>query len=96
VRADRKLAVALVPLALLLASCGDDYAQEHNDAGKIANLDSDALIITMPNGFSNVAAKCVGTDLLYAAINSNGRAIAVSPSHPWCADGILTLADTQR
>jgi hypothetical protein len=91
----RYLAIALVPLAALLASCGDD-SQESNDAGKIANLDSDAIIISMPDGFSNVAAKCVGTDLLYAAINDNGRAIAVSPGHPWCADGILTMADMKR
>lgn len=88
------LAVALGSVALV--ACGDEYDQERNDAGRIANLDSDAITISMPDGFSNVAAKCVGTDLLYAAKNTNGRAIAVSPGHPWCVDGVLLPGEMDR
>ena len=84
-------------ISLVLVSCGSDAAmQEFNDSGKLSNLDTDALVISMPDGFSNIAAKCVGTDLVYSAMNTNGRAIAVSSEHPWCSDGILTNLDTRN
>jgi hypothetical protein len=87
------LAIAVGSLAFV--ACGSDM-QEFNDAGRLANNDAKAITISMPDGFTNVAAKCVGPDLLYAAINTNGRAIAVSPQHPWCEDWVLTKDETER
>jgi hypothetical protein len=88
--------LAVAAGSLTLAACGDEFAQEGNDAGKLSNLDTKALIITMPDGFSNVAAKCVGTTMLFSAMNANGRAISTVADHPWCADGVLTKEEVDR
>ena len=76
----------------LLSGCGEEV----NDADKLSNNTAGAATLAFPDGFSNVAAKCFGTDMVYAAVNTNGRAVAVSPNHPWCADGILTKDEQNR
>lgn len=78
--------------SLALSACGE----EDNDSGRVDVPDDDAFVIAMPDQFTNAAARCFGTDMLYAAFNSNGRALAVSPGHPWCADGVLTVEEIQR
>ena len=94
----RAYVVGLVAVVALLSTGADDCSggEESNDANKIDNIDTGAITISMPDGFTNVAAKCVGTDLLYAAKNDNGRAIAVSPGHPWCEDEVLTREEMDR
>lgn len=84
---------ALGPV-VALASCGSD--EYGNDAPRVDVPARDAFVIAMPDEFTNVAARCFGTDMLYAARNTNGRAIAVSPNHPWCADGVLTREEQDR
>lgn len=81
-----------VSLGLLITSCGE----EQNDADKLSNDTAGAATLAFPDGFSNVAAKCFGTDMVYAAVNTNGRAVAVSPNHPWCEDGVLTKEEQHR
>lgn len=88
--------LAVAAGSLTFAACGDEFGQEYNDAGKLANLDTKALVVTFPDGFGNVAAKCVGTDLVYSAMNSNGRGVAVSSAHPLCEDGVLTRDEMDR
>lgn len=90
----RKLiwAIPALALALGLSACGE----EQNDSGRIDVPAGDAFVIAMPDEYTNVAARCFGTDMLYAARNTNGRAVAVSPNHPWCADGVLTSEEQDR
>jgi len=88
----------LIPALLVLAACGTD-GEEFNDAPKLNNVDTGAVRISFPDGFSNVAAKCFGTDMVYSSTNSpsgSGRSMAVSSNHPWCADGILTEEEQKQ
>jgi hypothetical protein len=84
--------VALISLAFAFVGCGE----EGNDAPRQDARQDDAFVIAMPDEFTSIAARCFGTDMVYGARNTNGRAIAVSPSHPWCADGVLTAEETER
>jgi len=87
------LVLIVLPVALFAQGCGSD--EESNDSPRVEAVDADATVIAFPNEFTSVAAKCFGTDMLYAARNINGRAITVSPNHPWCADGVLTRDEQQ-
>jgi hypothetical protein len=83
------------PAALLvvaLSACGEGA----NDSGRVDVPAGDAFVIAMPDEYTNVAARCFGTDMVYAARNTNGRAIAVSSNHPWCEDGVLTREEQDR
>jgi hypothetical protein len=83
------LAITLGSLAFV--ACGSD--EESNDAPRDDAPVANATVIAMPDEYSNVAAKCFGTDMIYTARNVGtppGRAVAVSPNHPWCEDGVLT------
>lgn len=86
------LAVAAGSLALV--ACGEDEAS--NDSGRIDVPKADAFVIAIPDGYSNASARCFGTDMIYTTRNDTGRAIAVSPNHPWCADGVLTADEMDR
>lgn len=83
----RRIAAVALAATLLVASCSAN--EEGNDAPRVEASSANATVIAMPDEFTSVAAKCFGTDMIYAARNTNGRAIAVSPDHPWCVDGKL-------
>ena len=85
------LAVGLGSLAFV--ACG---GEEANDSPRVEADMRAATVIAMPDEFTSIAARCFGTDMVYAARNTNGRAVAVSPNHPWCADGVLTTEEQDR
>jgi hypothetical protein len=80
------IAVIIVVL-LFLTSCGADKAQEpFKDAPRGQTNDDPADVIEMPDGFSNLAAKCDGTNRVYVAFHGDSKygAVAVSPNDPAC------------
>lgn len=88
---------SMVVAGLLLAACGSPTSsanQPNLDAGQTGKVDNTAAItIANPDGFSNISAKCVGKDGVYAAYHSGGYAsIQVVPGDPNCESG--TYVDT--
>lgn len=87
------LGAVLSALVLLAAACGslgiDKATEPFRDAPRADTNNRPADVITMPDGFSNVAAKCDGTTRVYVAFkgDSNRAAVAVSPGHPDCGGG---------
>jgi hypothetical protein len=88
--------IALVAAAsLALVACGSD--ETSNDSAKLANDLSGAMVLAFPDGFSNLAAKCFGTTMVFSTYhNADGRAVAVAPNHEWCEDGQLTVEETLK
>jgi hypothetical protein len=87
-------ALVIVALPVALVACGSD--EESNDAPKSFNDTADAATVAFPDTFGNLAVKCFGTDMVYSTRNDTGRGVAVSPNHPWCADGVLTPEEAER
>ena len=71
--------------------------EEFNDAPREGSNDAPAVIISYPDGFGNVAAKCFGPDMLYSGrVTTEGRTMAATPNHPWCEDGVLDAFEVQE
>ncbi len=85
----KALASAVVAAGFTAAACSNTgtFGEEFRDTGVANRDDTPADIIQMPEGFSNVAAKCDGTSRVYVTRNDNGRAVAVIADHPKCAAG---------
>lgn len=78
------LIAALAATALLLSAC-EEAKEEYRDAPVSGHDDSPVEIYNFPDGFSNVASKCdKHGNRIYTTMNSNGRAVAVSPQDPSC------------
>jgi hypothetical protein len=80
------LAVAGV-CALAATGCSmDKYTEPYKDAPRSGTNDRPAEVITMPDGFSNVAAKCDGHDRVFVVYkgDANRAAIAVVPNSSAC------------
>jgi outer membrane murein-binding lipoprotein Lpp len=79
--------LAVVTAALTLAGCSNKSQEQYRDAGIAHRNDGKADVMTFPDGFSNVAAKCDGPNRVYVAFkgDANRAAIAVSPNDPQCA-----------
>lgn len=86
--------LAVAAAGLLIVACGSD--EESNDAPKSFNDAADAATIAFPDTFGNLAVKCFGTDMVYSTRNDTGRGVAISPNHPWCADGALSAEEAER
>lgn len=76
-------------LALTLTGCnvgGDKVNEPFKDAPRAATNSGAADIVTMPDGFSNVAAKCDGPNRVYVAFHKNSpyAAITVVANDPRC------------
>lgn len=87
-----RIALGLSATALVLgaAACGDDAMEEFNDAPRGATNDTPADIVTFPDGFGNVAAKCDGPNMVYSSrVTGEGRSITVVPNDPRCDRGDL-------
>lgn len=87
----RPIAAAAVTVVISLAasgcSLGGDKANEpFKDAPRDTTNSGPADVITMPDGFSNVAAKCDGPNRIYVVFHGNSTygSIAVSPNDPRC------------
>lgn len=86
----KKLVTAALAVTLLGAGCGvDKLTEQYRDAPRGETNDDPADIITNPDGFSNVAAKCDGTTRVYVIFKGDKPmgSIAVSPNHPACGGG---------
>jgi len=84
-----RIALGLVATAVVLgaAACGmEKQTEQFRDAGRADTNDNPADVITMPDGFSNVAAKCDGTTRVYVVFKGDSAygSVAVSPEHPDC------------
>lgn len=68
------IAAALVVVALfILVGCGNKFAQQFNDAPRTAQVNrSAATVITMPDGFNNLATKCDHGNRLYISYHGDG------------------------
>ena len=77
-------------LVTVLAGCGE----EAKDAPRGTEDTGPADIIQFPDGFSNVAHKCDGPNMVYSSTNgagtenaeSNRASISVVPNDPRCTD----------
>lgn len=87
------IAAAIVAVALalvLLASCGTDKATEQfKDAPRGQYDKTTANVMAFPDGFSNVAHKCDGPNMVYVAFHGDSgyAAVAVVPDDPRCPRG---------
>lgn len=74
------LTAAAIAVAALVTGCGlNKLSQPFNDAPRSANEDdSAAQVITMPDGFSNLATKCVGGIRYTVAFHNDGEYGAIS------------------
>jgi hypothetical protein len=74
------LAVTGIALAALVTGCGlNKISQPFNDAPRSDNEDhSAAQVITMPDGFSNLATKCVNGVRYTVAFHNDGEYGAIS------------------
>ena len=57
-----------------------------------ATTTSPPRLINMPDGFSNVSAKCDGPNMVYVVYHSDSAygSVAIAPNDPRCRDGRLT------
>lgn len=84
---NKKIVSAIGGLALLigLSACGKAM-EPFKDAGISETNDLPATLIRMPDGFSNIAAKCDGTARVYTVFHGDEvyGSVAVVPNHPAC------------
>jgi hypothetical protein len=85
----KKVALIVAAAALFGGACNTGFqkiTERFKDAprGEVNNGPAD--IVTMPDGFSNVAAKCDGTNRVYVVFHSNSAygSVAVAPNDPAC------------
>ena len=87
-RHTRAIAAGLGAVAVLaLAGCSTDKATEpFKDAPRSGTNNGAAEVITMPDGFNNVASKCDGPNRVYVIFHGDDKygAIAVVPNDPRC------------
>lgn len=72
--------------AATLAGCSSKGKEPFRDAEISGRNDAPARVITFPDGFSNVAAKCDGPNMVYSPFkgDANRTALAVAPNDPRC------------
>jgi hypothetical protein len=72
---------------LALASCSDKQTERFNDAPRGDNDDSAAETMSFPDGFSNVAHKCDGPNMVYVIFHNDSAygSVAVAPNDPRCS-----------
>lgn len=79
--------IVAVGLVTGAGSCEDDYNEQRGlgDAPVGKANDSPAYIVNMPNGYMNVAIRCVGGNGIYG--HTREAAPTVIPNDPLCAEG---------
>ena len=84
----RKQTIAAAVALVLMGVAGcSKYTEPYRDAPRGATNTSPADVMTFPDGFSNVAAKCDGPNRVYVAFKAddNRAAIAVAVNDPRCS-----------
>lgn len=78
--------VAAALLLLVLSSCGGKGMEPFQDANITERNDSAARVGTMPDGFSNFAAKCDGPNMVYVIFKGDNAygSLEVVPNDPRC------------
>lgn len=78
---------ALVAVTGIMAACTDKSLEPFHDAPRGVTNDEPADIVTMPDGFSNVATKCDHGNRVYVVFHGDGTygSISVVPDDPTCA-----------
>lgn len=78
--------VICVGLGGVLTSCGSKGVEQFKDAPVGQRNTGKADLITFPDGFSNVAAKCDGPNRVYVIFKGDNvyGSIAVAPNDPQC------------
>jgi PBP1b-binding outer membrane lipoprotein LpoB len=87
IRSKAVCAAALCAAALTVAGCSNKAQQAYNDAPRTATQnDGPAQVVTMPDGFSNVASKCDGPNRVYVLFHSDGSygSVSVVANDPRC------------
>jgi hypothetical protein len=85
-----KRTIGAVTAAILastaLTACNGKASEPFRDAPRGSTNSGPADTITMPDGFSNVAAKCDGTNRVYVVFHGDHTygSIAVVPNDPRC------------
>lgn len=82
------IAVAAVAGTLLLAGCSESSMERFNDAPVSDENTGSAVVGTMPDGFSNFAAKCDGPNMVYVIYHGSSSygSLDVVPNDPRCTD----------
>ncbi|MDI5965812.1 hypothetical protein [Streptantibioticus silvisoli] len=84
----RTIAAALAATAVLaLAGCSaDKTAEPFKDSPRNGTNNNPAEVITMPDGFNNIASKCDGPNRVYVTYHGDDKygAVAVVPNDPRC------------
>lgn len=87
-RTSKRVASAVVAALMLLglSACTGKATEQYKDAARGTTNSAPADIITMPDGWSNVAAKCDGTSRVYVIFHGdeNYGSLAVVPNDPRC------------
>jgi hypothetical protein len=78
--------LGLLAIAALLGGCSKTF-ERFQDAPRASTNTSPADVITMPDGFSNVAAKCDGPNRVYVVFHADSAygSVAVAPNDPRCS-----------
>lgn len=85
-RTGGRLPALAAALALLLSGCTEKATEQFRDAPRGTTDSGPADVLTFPDGFSNVAAKCDGPNRVYVIFHADSAygAVAVVPNDPRC------------
>jgi len=81
------LPLAVAAIALTATGCSQKAREIGRDAPVASHDDKPARVINMPDGFSNVSAKCDGPNMVYVVYHGNSPygSIAIAANDPRCA-----------
>lgn len=84
-----KIVPAAAALVLLLTGCQSKLTEPYNDAPRASLNDKPADVLSFPDGFNNVAAKCDGPNRVYVVFHKDSPygSVAVVANDPRCSGG---------
>jgi hypothetical protein len=79
--------LAMAGIAVAATGCSQKTKEIGRDAPVASHDDKPARIINMPDGFSNISAKCDGPNMVYVVFHADSPygSVAVVPNDPRCA-----------
>lgn len=83
------VAAGVITGIVVLSGCsalGDKVTEPWQDAPRSGTNNGPATVVTMPDGFNNVAGKCDGTNMVYVIYHGDSAygAVSVVPNDPRC------------
>jgi hypothetical protein len=78
--------VAAAVVVLGLGGCTEKASEPYRDAPRGGTNNAPADVLTFPDGFANVSAKCDGPNRVYVIFHSDAAygSVAVVPNDPRC------------